>query len=511
MTPNGHSRLLIDMSETRLAHLTALGEGFTTEFKRSVPSNLGAEVCAFANATGGVILIGVTDEGDAVGVENHNRLKSQVQTTARSADPPIAVEVESVGDVLVVTVPEQHGKPYSFGGRFYVREGANCQQMSRDEIRESFYKEGLIRFDETPCTRFDLQRDLTSEAWSRFAERARIPDDLEPLIALENLHLVRDEQMTHAGAWLLAEDVTRYSLQAAVTCALLRGVTKTHILDLKNFTGDLYSIYQQCIAYAQAKLNTALIPHVHGRDERLELPEDAIREALVNAIAHRDYRSTANVQMYIFHDRLEIVTPGGLPAGMREEDLGIKSVPRNRLLFGMFHRMGMVEQIGSGIRRIRQECRDYGVEEPVIEVSDHWVTTTFARHAEQLPRMSRPSSQIPRPRHAATPNQEAQDPEQEAQDEAGPNPDQPSGGLQKWEISVLRACLERPATGRELLAASGYASRTGNFKRAIAKYLAMNLLERTVPNKPRSGRQQYRLTAAGRQLLADVDESGIRS
>ena len=117
----------------------------------------------------------------------------------------------------------------------------------------------------------------------------------------------------------------------------------------------------------------------YGRHERLELPEDALREALVNAIAHRDYRSSANVQMYLFRDRLEIVTPGGLPAGMREEDLGIRSVPRNRLLFGMFHRMGMVEQIGSGIRRIRQECRDYGVAEPLIEVSENWVTTTFRR------------------------------------------------------------------------------------------------------------------------------------
>ena len=491
---------MIDVSENGLAQLTALGEGFTTEFKRSVPSHLGAEVCAFANATGGVILIGVTDDGDVVGVGSHNRLKSQVQTTARSADPPIAVEVESVGGVLVVTVPEQHSKPYSFGGRFYIREGSNCQQMSRDEIRESFYKEGLIRFDETPCPRFDLQRDLTPEAWSRFAARARIPDELEALIALENLHLVRDGQMTHAGAWLLAEDITKYSLQAAVTCALLRGVTKTHILDLKNFTGDLYSVYEDCVVYAQAKLNTALIPHIHGRDERLELPEDAIREALVNAIAHRDYRSTANVQMYLFHDRLEIVTPGGLPAGMREEDLGIKSVPRNRLLFGMFHRMGMVEQIGSGIRRIRQECHDYGVEEPLMEVSEHWVTTTFAR---PIGRELGHSSQTSAPRAVPTANQEAQETGQEAQDEARANW-QPGGALQGWEIAVLRACADQPATGRELLTASGYTSRTGNFKRAIARHLAMNLLEHTIPDKPRSGKQKYRLTAAGRQFLADL-------
>ena len=104
------------------------------------------------------------------------------------------------------------------------------------------------------------------------------------------------------------------------------------------------------MAYFQAKLNSALIPHAQGRDERLELPESALREAVVNAIAHRDYRSTANVQVYIFQDRVEIVTPGGLPAGMREEDLGSKSVPRNPLLFSMLYRMKLVEQIGSGIR-----------------------------------------------------------------------------------------------------------------------------------------------------------------
>ena len=248
-------------------------------------------------------------------------------------------------------------------------------------MSRSFYKEGLIRFDETPCPDFDLRRDLTPERWARFVARARIPADMEPQTALANLHLVRDRQMTHAGAWLLADDITRYTLQAEVTCALLGGVTKNHIIDLEKFTGDLYTIYEDCVTYASAKLNTALIPHLYGRHERLELPEGAIREALVNAIAHRDYRSSANVQMYLFHDRLEIVTPGGLPAGMREVDLGVKSVPRNRLLFNMFHRMGVVEQIGSGIRRIRQECLDYGVAEPLIDVSEHSVTTTFRRPA----------------------------------------------------------------------------------------------------------------------------------
>ena len=99
------------MNQPTLSHLIALGEGFTTEFKRSMPSDLGREICAFANATGGVILIGVDDAGNLIGVGDHNRLKSQVQSVARSADPPVAVEVESQCGVLCVTVPAQQGKP----------------------------------------------------------------------------------------------------------------------------------------------------------------------------------------------------------------------------------------------------------------------------------------------------------------------------------------------------------------------------------------------------------------
>ena len=157
------------MNQPTLSSLIALGEGFTTEFKRSMPSDLGREICAFANTTGGVILIGVEDSGAVVGVEDHNRLKSQVQSVARSADPPVGVEVESEGGVLRVTVPEQHGKPYSFGGRFFIREGATCQQLSRDEIREFFFKEGLIRLDETPCNAFDQSAEITASRWAEFA------------------------------------------------------------------------------------------------------------------------------------------------------------------------------------------------------------------------------------------------------------------------------------------------------------------------------------------------------
>ena len=281
--------------------------------------------------------------------------------------------------MLVVTVPEQHGKPYSHTGRFYIREGASSQQMAREEIREFFFREGLIRLDESPCRSFDPEVEITPERWSTFSSRAGVSGDLDPMTVLENLHLVKDGMVTHAGAWLLADDITRFTLTAGVTCAVFRGSSKTHILDRKEFTGSVYDIYESVMGYLQGKLNSALIPHALGRDERLELPESALREAVVNAIAHRDYRSTANVQVYVFHDRVEIVTPGGLPAGMREEDLGSRSVPRNPLLFSILYRMGLVEQIGSSIRRIREVSLEYGVAEPVIDVSPDWLTVRFPR------------------------------------------------------------------------------------------------------------------------------------
>ena len=148
------------MNRKTLIELVALGEGFTTELKRAGTSGIGRELCAFANATGGTILIGVSDAGDVIGVADHNRLKSEVQVTARSADPPIAVEVESVGKVPSIRVPEQQSKPYSFGGKFFMREGASSVRMSRDEIREFFFAEGLIHFDETPCPDYDLTPEV---------------------------------------------------------------------------------------------------------------------------------------------------------------------------------------------------------------------------------------------------------------------------------------------------------------------------------------------------------------
>ena len=186
------------------------------------------------------------------------------------------------------------------------------------------------------------------------------------------------------------------------------------------------------------------------------------RKTVVNAIDHRDYRSTANVQVYVFQDRVEIVTPGGLPAGMREQDLGSRSVPRNPLLFSMLYRMKLVEQIGSGIRRIHDACTEYGAEDPVIDVSAEWVTVTFPRSAAN-----------------GTPHVERL-------------------------ISVLRGDMSRAEIMQDMELADRRHFRTTYLQPG----LDAGLVEMTVPDSPRSRSQRYRLTAMGRQVQYSLEHSG---
>ena len=126
------------MNRKDLQLLIKTGEGFTLEFKERISSSLGKDMCAFANASGGSILIGVNDQGKKIGYSLSNADKSKIQDIARNMDPSFMVEVDQVEDVVVISVDEGENKPYSVNGNFYVRIGANSQKLKRDEIQTFF-------------------------------------------------------------------------------------------------------------------------------------------------------------------------------------------------------------------------------------------------------------------------------------------------------------------------------------------------------------------------------------
>src|SRR3989344_6099040 len=135
------------MDKKELLKLTRTGEGLTLEFKENISSNLGKEICAFANTNGGKILLGIKDDGKVLGIKTTNSLKSQIQDYARNMDPIFSVETEEAGNILIIHVAEGKEKPYSVNGQFFIRIGPNSQQLSRNEIRDFFQKENLVLFD----------------------------------------------------------------------------------------------------------------------------------------------------------------------------------------------------------------------------------------------------------------------------------------------------------------------------------------------------------------------------
>ena len=504
--------------DSDLADVIARGEGATIEFKRSLTKDVGRGLCACANAGGGTVLLGVSDAGKIVGVADHNRLKSRVLSTARSADPPIEVEVESVGDVLRVIVPPQKRKPYSFGGRFFMRDGASSRQMSNAEVEELFYAAGRLHFDRKPCPDFSIENDLDDETWARFSRRAKVPESMDRMVALRNLGLLdNDDRMTHAGAWLLARDIRRFTTSAHVSCALFMGAEKVRILDRRDFHGDVPAMVDDAVAWILTKINVEFIIRRVQREERPELPEEALREAVANAVAHRDYRSTANVQIYVFKDRVEVVSPGGLPAGMREADLGAKSMPRNPLLFGMLYRMDVVENIGSGIRRIRDLCREHDVAEPVIDVSEHWVTVTFPRPAVPLDKRDvreavgeagrRPESRPESGPESMKKGLEAAGPGLEwtwkGLESAGAGLESITSGQESLERRVLALLAARHLSMSAIAGGLGHRSVSAGLNRVIHRLLKDGRAEYTVPNKPNSRLQKYRITQAGHTALEE--------
>ena len=264
-------------------------------------------------------------------------------------------------DLLVIHVSEGERKPYSVNGQFFMRVGANSQQLKRDEIRDFFQKENLVLFDNQPNIDFNLSKDFDEHKFKNFLGLAKIKSNTDEKQILKNLFLLDGKRMKNAGVLFFCYNITKFFISATISCVLYQGTNKTIILDKKEFDADIVSNYNNALVYTISKLNTN---YIIGRErkEQLELPEKALREAIINAVVHRDYFSTGHIQIDIFLDRIEISNPGGLVKGLAEKDFGKVSLPRNPLIMDLMLRINKVEKIGSGIGRIKDSMKLFGLD-----------------------------------------------------------------------------------------------------------------------------------------------------
>jgi ATP-dependent DNA helicase RecG len=344
----------------------AAGEGQYVEFKEQVSDGLAREMVAFANAGGGSIYLGVADNQQIKGVRLSNRLLSQVQDIARHCQPPVSVTLtpfkypnNSGVEVLRIAVAESREKPYGCAAGYFLRTGPSSQKMNRGELVRFLRGVGEVRFDEMMCESFHYPADFQATAFRSFLAAAQITaQGLVSEDLLVNLGLAarqgRRLVLNNAGVLFFARQPRRFHLQSRITCLLFQGRQKTQVLDRQDFDRRLAENVKGAMAFLLRHIPVRYEITGLQRREIPALPVTALREALLNAVIHRDYFERGGVVMVeLFQDRLEIVNPGGLPPGLRLADLGRLSLPRNPLLADLFLRLGYVERAGSGIARIR--------------------------------------------------------------------------------------------------------------------------------------------------------------
>jgi len=336
---------------------------------------------AFATAQGGRIYIGVCDQGQVVGVQiGRGTLEGVANDIAQNTVPKLVPAIETIRQsghtVIVVEVSESPTKPVSAYGRAYRRSGRTNQVLSASEIAELYFATRGVTWDETVCADAALA-DIDPEKVRKFLSRARSERQWEvdaqtPVEqALRQLNLMKNDRFTIAALLLFGKNPQRFLLQAKVRCARFKGNNEVEFVDLKVIEGDIIQQVEDAMAFVRRNISMAakIQEGALERRERWEYPLDAVREGVTNAVCHRDYADSGSVLVKIFDDRLEVLNPGGLPTGLTVEDLKNphESRPRNKLVAEAFFLIKYIEQFGTGIGRMLEECRRVGVPEPLFQ------------------------------------------------------------------------------------------------------------------------------------------------
>ena len=378
------------LTQEEIISIANSGEGYNADFKLHVPSKvseLSHDVCAFANSEGGYLLIGIDNSGKITGATIDNGKRSVIQDAIHAVSPAVevktyAVEVDNK-TVWVLDVPAGKDKPYVSSGAVYMREGANSQKLTAaEEIRSFFQFSNRIYFDAVPCKKFNFDEDFNDEVFNQFKDEASIFGRISDHQILDNLQCFDDETdlIKNGSVLFFGKNPQKFFPQAIIRCVKFKGTTKVHIIDDKRYGGTLYQQYLQAQTWIKDKLEVQyIIKGMEARDEVWEIPLTVFKEALINALSHRDYYEQGAVTMVEFYDdRVEISNPGGLLAGVRQ-DFGKKSMTRNPLIFGLFTRMNLVEQVASGIPRMKQEMMEAGLTEPVFRIEGGFFTIELKR------------------------------------------------------------------------------------------------------------------------------------
>ena len=368
------------MEPTEILEIINRNEDSANQFKDNVRNvdSLAAEMVAFSNSGGGRIFIGVANDGRIAGLTHSDmgRLNQLVSNAAsQSVRPPINPRTENVafpdGLITIVTIPSGISKPYmDNNGAIWVKSGSDKRKAtSRGELQRMYQSAGLIHGDEVPANGMTLG-DLDMDYFRSFFEK-QYGESLEELdlplnTILENMNIMKDGVLNVAGALLFAKR-HEFRLPAfCVKCVAYPGndIHVSEYRDSEDISGKLEEVFNRSLSFITRNLRHIQYDQNVNSPGELEIPKIALEELLTNALVHRDYFVVASVRIFIFENRVEIISPGHLPNNLTVENIkkGNSNI-RNPILASFAAKILPYRGLGNGVRRALKEYRDIEFED----------------------------------------------------------------------------------------------------------------------------------------------------
>ncbi len=400
------------ITKTELLEIITNGENSGIEFKRDVVENyrLAKELVAFSNFEGGMVLLGVDDDGTIAGLTRDN-LEEWVMTVCRDKIRPGIIpafqtirDVESGKDVAVVRVPrggDVHSQWHENRNTYYIRVGSQSREPTPQELGRLFQQRGMFRADLRPVSGTsidDLDRRRLKDYFGRVRQQdVPIDDDIGGWqTLLVNTEIMAEERVTLSGMLLFGNTPNRFLPQAGIDAAAFPGTEKDYaakerltlrgpMTSLMGTDGEILErgLVEQAWEFVRRNISvTATLEDGVRRVERLTYPVEAVRETVVNALIHRDYLlSNTDIELAIYRDRMEVISPGKLPNGITPERMraGTRAA-RNQLLKDMMRDYGYLEHMGMGVpRKIVRGMNEHNQTDPdLIEEGERFIVRLFS-------------------------------------------------------------------------------------------------------------------------------------
>ncbi len=391
-----HSKLHSCYHQNMISQLLAENEGKTVEFKENTRALNGIlkTVVAFANTAGGTIVIGVQDKGkNVIGVPESLLEEERIANAISDSIHPLLtpdLEIQSIRnkELLIVRVPHSVGPYYlkSEGPErgVYVRFGSTNRVVDAEMLDSLRLLAKRVSFDELPHPHGHLDLETMKEVFEKAGKRTTAQ-------CLENLGVetfrAGKKYPSNGGVLLFGSNKKKLFPDAEIRCARFAGLNREKILDQADIEVPLPFATDSILAFIERNISKkARIGRIY-REDILQYPPIALREAVLNALIHTDYSMIGcHIQIAIFNDRIEITNPGGLPFGQTiEKALAGSSKIRNRVLARVFRELHLIEQWGSGLRRIQETCKAQGLKPPLIEeFNTQFRLTLYSAQLEEM-------------------------------------------------------------------------------------------------------------------------------